>query len=65
MKRFLRLFAYVRELERKTESDRKTMESMTRHIDALEALRVHQEERITLLLTERDSLYGHLNGRRP
>lgn len=65
MNRFLRLFAYVRELERKTESDRKTMESMIRHIDALEALRVHQEERITLLLTECDSLYGHLNGRRP
>ena len=65
MKRFLRLFAFVRELERKAESDKHTMESMTRHIDGLEALRIHQQERINLLQTERDEFYRHLNGRRP
>jgi len=64
MKHFLRLFAFVRELERKAESDKRTMESMSRHIDGLEALRIHQQERIELLQTERDEFYRHLNGRR-
>jgi len=65
MKRFLRRFAFVRELEQKSESDKYTIESMARHIDALDAIRIHQQERIELLQTERDELYRHLNGRLP
>ena len=65
MKRFLRLFAYVRELERKAQSDKNVIESMARHIDSLDALRLHQQERIAALTSERDDLYRHLNGRRP
>lgn len=65
MKRFLRLFSYVRELERKAQSDKNLIESMNRHIDSLDALRLHQQERINLLQTEHNEFYKHLNGRRP
>lgn len=64
MKAFLRLFTYVRELERQAKSDKAVMASMSRYIDDLEALRTHQQERIDALQKERDELYGHLNGRR-
>lgn len=65
MKHFLRLFAYVRELERKALSDKILIDSMARHIESLDTLRLHQQERISSLQSERDELYGHLNGRRP
>ncbi len=64
MKRFLRIFAYVRELEHKALSDKNLIDSMARHIKSLEALRQHQLERINLLQAERDELYRHLNGGR-
>jgi len=64
MKKFLHLFAFVRDLERQAKSDKATMASMARYIDDLETLRDHQQERIESLQKERDELYWHLNGRR-
>jgi len=65
MKKFLRLFSYVRTLEADNASLTNVTKSMTRHITALEGVKDHLEEQIKAVTKERDDLYAHLNGRAP
>lgn len=63
MKKSSKRFSYVRKLERQHQLDTAMISSMSRHIDALDALRIYQQTRIDALQRERDELYAHLNGR--
>jgi prefoldin subunit 5 len=58
MKAFLRLFSYVRYLEREVEGLTNMTESMQRYIDTLEQMKKIHEEQIK-------ELEGHLRGNWP
>ena len=58
MKAFLRLFPYVRYLEREVEELTNMTESMQRYIETLEQVKKLQEEQIK-------ELEGHLRGNWP
>jgi tRNA U34 5-carboxymethylaminomethyl modifying GTPase MnmE/TrmE len=65
IRKFLHLFAYVRELEGKTKTNKNIMASMERHIEALEGVKKHLEEQNQAIQKDRDELYAHLDGRKP
>jgi hypothetical protein len=72
IRRFLRLFPYVQDLEARlldleTErtSERHLVDSMNRYIEQLESLKRYQAETIEALRADRDQLKKHPSGGRP